>query len=398
VYRQLRYPEGQTHFSVDVLNSAEAPADWYMEFRDWSGTLFAGPTFAGRRDGALTAGGKFGAGGRELTRLPNGTWFTVTVDFATGPGAPKTFTLGVTPEGQPEQVFADLPFPDAGYATTTWFGISSTSRERTIFHVDNLILGPADSEALAEAQSAPAIRGLPAREPPGEMRNAEQLALHWAFDEPDGYELLDSSGNGLRGDLGGVARATGAFGRALYLDGGGARAEVEDAPVLHFGRDAFTVTCRLCPTQLGIDSPHQRRRLLDKGLYPQTWWNVDVWSDGRVQMEMVDADGQNGTTVSDGALREGEWTHLAIVVDRQALVTRYYLSGLPAGEKPLPPNFTGSLDLAGKSLTTGIWQPFVGLLDDLRVYRRALSADEIRAQHEASAARYTSTQFTAEEY
>jgi hypothetical protein len=246
--------------------------------------------------------------------------------------------------------------------------------------------------------SAPAIRGLPGRPVPATaIRNDQQLALHWQFDEAWGYDLIDSSGNGLNGDLGGVLRATGDFGRALYLDGSGALAELADNPLVQFGTSDFTVECWICPTMLDVDSAHKRRRLLDKGLWPDAWWNIDIWSDGRVQMEMSDAGRQSGTTVSDGGVTENRWTHLAIVVDRKGSATRYYLNGVLDSTKDLPATFIGALDMAGKSLTTGIWQPFIGLLDDLRVYRRALTDGEIQASFEASRARYTSVDFTAED-
>ena len=42
--------------------------------------------------------------------------------------------------------------------------------------------------------------------------------------------------------------------------------------------------------------------------------------------------------------------------------TRYYLNGWRDSSRPLPAAFRGHLDTADKSLTTGIWQPFIGLM------------------------------------
>ena len=52
--------------------------------------------------------------------------------------------------------------------------------------------------------------------------------------------------------------------------------------------------------------------------------------------------------------------------------------------------------MADKSLTTGIWQPFIGLLGELKIYRRALTEQEVRSSYEPAKPRYTSVQFTAE--
>ena len=394
----LGYPAGKMRFSVQAMNSKEAPAQWYMEFRDWRKDLFVGPTFSGSPDGKLRVGGRLGPGGREIATVPNGTWFTVEMEFATGAAAPKTYTLTLRVPGEKEQVFPDLPFPDRGFAEATWFGISSMSTERAVLHVDNLLLGPAGAEELRTAASAPAIRGTtrrPARAP--EMRNKEGLALYWKFDEAAGEHLVDSSGNGLEGSLTGGERATGAFGRALHLDGSVSAAEVADTPLLHFGTADFTVECWLCPTMLDVDSQHKRRRLLDKGLWPTTWWDLDILSDGRAQMEIVDANRVSGTTVSQGAVKEREWTHLAVIVDRAHAQTRYYLNGKLDSARALPATFTGNLDMAGKSFTTGNWQPFIGLLDEVRVFTRALTEAEIAARYGATRGTYTRAEFTAEE-
>ena len=398
LYYRPRFEPGPLRFSVDIMNSAEAPAAWYMEFRDWRDRLLVGPTFAGSAAGALRAGGRLGAaGGQELAVVPNGTWLNVAIDFAHGEGAPGTYTLTLRVEGEDEQVFSDLPFCDADFSEANWFGISSMSTTRTVLYVDNLVLGPAEHPDVLAADETPAVRG---RARPhvsaAEMRNPERLALHWTFDEAAGFRLVDRSGNDLHGELLSGSRARGEFGGALLMDGTPVTAEVPDSPLIQFGTDDFTVEFWLLPTMLDIDSQHRRRRLLDKGQWPQTWWNVDVLSDGRLQMEMADAARNVGTTQSDGAVREGEWAHVAIVVDRENFVTRYYINGAPAGPKPLPANFTGSLDMDGKSFTTGNWQPFVGLLDDLRIYRRTLSPDEVRASYEQSRARYTSGEFTTD--
>ena len=149
---------------------------------------------------------------------------------------------------------------------------------------------------------------------------------------------------------------------------------------------------------LDVDSAHKRRRLLDKGLWPTTWWNVDILTNGRIHMEMADASKHVGTTDSDGAVKEKEWTHLAIVVDRKDLKTKYYLNGKLDSTKNLPAAFTGNLDMAGKSFTTGIWQPFIGLMDELKIYKRVLTAGEIGESFERSKMGYTNAEFTAEQY
>ena len=80
---------------------------------------------------------------------------------------------------------------------------------------------------------------------------------------------------------------------------------------------------------------------------------------------------------------ENAWTHLVVVVDRTNAQTKYYFNGELDSAQPIPPTFTGSLDVEGGELSLGSsWQPFVGLLDEVRIYKRALSEGEIRADYE----------------
>ena len=87
---------------------------------------------------------------------------------------------------------------------------------------------------------------------------------------------------------------------------------------------------------------------------------------------------------------------MTIVVDRRNFQTRYYLNGQLDSSKSLPAAFRGPLDMAEKSLTTGNWQPFIGLLGELKIYRRALTEREIRGSYEPAKSHYQSVQFTTE--
>ena len=51
--------------------------------------------------------------------------------------------------------------------------------------------------------------------------------------------------------------------------------------------------------------------------------------------------------------------------------------------------------MAGKSLKAGIWEPFIGLFEELKTYRRVLTECEIQATHQPSKDQYLGVQFTA---
>ena len=72
----------------------------------------------------------------------------------------------------------------------------------------------------------------------------------------------------------------------------------------------------------------------------------------------------------------GAWTHLAVTYDGASL--KLYVNGSQVGSKaqsgPIPTS-TGPLRIGGNT----IWgEYFAGLIDEVRVYNRALSAAEIQ--------------------
>jgi hypothetical protein len=76
----------------------------------------------------------------------------------------------------------------------------------------------------------------------------------------------------------------------------------------------------------------------------------------------------------------GQWVHLAVTHDGSTL--RLYVDGALAGSKALPGSFapdTSQLALCGNQndASGAIGERWVGLVDDLRLYRRALTDAEI---------------------
>jgi len=216
---------------------------------------------------------------------------------------------------------------------------------------------------------------------------------YWTFDEDDGYVIKDHSGFGNDAESWGRL-ATGAFGTALLCVPANSHIAVEDNETIQFGTGDFAVELWLCPTMLKIDEADARRRIFSKNGYPQTYFGIDISAAGKVIVELVDGNKVSYRTEQTGAVPENAWTHLAVVVDRTKGQIRYYLNGVLDCTRNLPSSFTGPLDVPGKELTIGsTWHPFIGLLDEVRIFKRALTDAEIQATYEREKGTRTSTEY-----
>ncbi len=222
-----------------------------------------------------------------------------------------------------------------------------------------------------------------------------QLKARWTFDEGYGSKAANTVAEGPAATMQ-AQWAEGDFGTALFCSGKPGRSViVPDHPSLRFGTSSFTLSAWICPTQLDIDVKGGYRRLLCKSNFPQAFWTLDIFKDGRVMFAMRDEDGHTGTTVSREVIREHAWTFLTIVVDREQFVTRFFFNGKLADERSIPKAFTGELDVTGKPLLISTWRPFIGLVDDLTLSTGAATEARVQALYENRKAAYASAAFTA---
>ena len=371
LYCNPSYSTGKVQISWDMLNSKQAPARFNVEVRQWDDSPYlVGPTVWVAADGRVTAGKK------DVGAIPLGQWVHVDIGMELGAGKPKSYRFTLSIPGR-EPIVAEIPYVSQAFEKITWFGISSNSDATTVFYIDNLKLGTPEEIAVP-----PQHRAKPARAQPRKPANDQQLMGYWKFDEADGYVAEDSSGYKNDGDVW-ATRATGKFGTAIFCDSAASHTIVRDDPTLQFGTSDFSIELWICPTMLAIDSRDARRRFMSKANHARTWWNLNLTTDGKPFLEMVDSNGAGCANRPAGTIPENAWTHLVVVVDRTNAKNRYYINGKLDSIQNIPPTFRGSLDVEGGDLSLGSsWQPFVGLLDEVKIYKRVLSESEINASYE----------------
>jgi hypothetical protein len=191
--------------------------------------------------------------------------------------------------------------------------------------------------------------------------------------------VTDSSGVGNHGTAvaGAAAGRSGKFALGGWFDGTG-YIDLGDNASLR-PSTAFTLVAWIYPTMLnGTDAPGiaaKRQAYLDS-----TAFAVFVWTDNRLY---VDVEGENDRFSSTATIPTNEWTHIAVVFDgglAQASRTAVYFNGnLDSTHTETSASITASSAPfeVGRLRTGG--QGFVGGLDDVAFFRRALSAEEIRA-------------------
>jgi len=188
------------------------------------------------------------------------------------------------------------------------------------------------------------------------------LVGHWTFDEGSGTIAQDRSGHGHDGTInGGPQWVAGRFGSALLFDG------VDDSVVYLFNQEetwsAYTVALWVKAESFGQTS---NSAVFASTIASDTGFQLDVdgTDPGSYQYHPGDGDQIIGPVM-------GEWVHLAATCDGNS-TSFYYNGALAATISRVHPQF--SKLAVGVNRITSRW--FNGIIDDFRLYDRALSEVE----------------------
>jgi hypothetical protein len=183
------------------------------------------------------------------------------------------------------------------------------------------------------------------------------LVAAWSFEEtPE-----DLSANALDARLPLTSSfEAGKMGRALLLRGDEG-ATVDDSPRLRVTGD-LTISLWINPAAL----PRERSLLFGKG----GTYRLSLLAGGQVDFEQRDEADREIVRISpSGVVEPGRWTHLAVVV--RAGHGTVYLNGRPEAAR----GRTGTPGSSESPLRIG--EGFSGLVDEVRIYSKALATDEI---------------------
>ncbi len=212
----------------------------------------------------------------------------------------------------------------------------------------------------------------------------EGLLLHYSFDEGSGTTAKDDSGHQLNGTVS-ATWAVSPSGHALSFDGQPKGIVRVPLPAdQRFGKGSWAYSAWLKPTQFTIADAQNQRRLFAFGTFPDAYLVIDLFANGRLGYYFCyrDAAGKVASLGGSAAagLKLGEWAHVALVCDRAAGQVQLYLNGYGQGTTAMPPTFAGDFVIGGELTLGNGWHNYWGLMDEVRIYRRALSKAEVKAE------------------
>jgi len=205
------------------------------------------------------------------------------------------------------------------------------------------------------------------------------LVIYYSFDEV-GDVVADESGKGHDGvvvgdvtaEAGGKVNGAASFATGSYLDLDGPSIPAEDIPT-----SAMTLAAWINIANTGGDHEIFSARASD-----ESWLiHPEPKSSGDIRWLLRSYGGATIFQIRAGAVTWDQWLHFAGTYDKESGKAALYINGELIEELDVasPADIAGDWDLGARvGLTIDNGRPFTGLMDEFRMYTRALSHTEIQ--------------------
>ncbi|MBS1794234.1 MAG: carboxypeptidase regulatory-like domain-containing protein [Acidobacteria bacterium] len=220
---------------------------------------------------------------------------------------------------------------------------------------------------------------------------ANQVA--WFSGDGDARDLTGLNANGTLQEN--TNFRVGKVGQAFGFDGNGDVVTTADSPNWDFGTGDFAVE-----GWFNTPNPTDVQRIISAGsqadgannLWAFGYGDIPVWGGGqRLNFAVFNGGGYSDFSSNPVALRPNTWHHVAIV--RTSTAFTFYLDGVSAGTAAVGAGFavnggsTGAILGARYNNSPSVVFEFAnGMLDEVSVYKRAVSGNEINAIYNAGVA------------
>lgn len=198
----------------------------------------------------------------------------------------------------------------------------------------------------------------------------EGLILHLGFQVDEGGRVTDTSASGSHGKvLGAVHTSDGKGGGAMGF--GGDREAVVVGNPANLRIQDFTIMARI---KRSSPEKTSKREAVDGVLfgYGRFGYVLGIHRDGRLFLSKVDVNNVMSTcAINDDAFHQ-------VAVTKQADKVVFYLDGIAYPGPDYDPGFEFGTDAAVGNRADSLNSGFLGLIEDVSVFNRALSGDEVR--------------------
>jgi hypothetical protein len=200
------------------------------------------------------------------------------------------------------------------------------------------------------------------------------LVAFWPLNEGSGTTTADASGNGRNAQVVGASWATGFSGNALSFNGASTYA---DAGPFNVTGTAVTIAAWFKASTLPDTDP----RIVSKatGASEQDHYfmvSTTNASGARLRFRLKTGGSTKTLIASSQTVPAGQWVHMAATYDGATM--RLYQNGVQVGSMPASGNIDGNSSapvcIGANPNAYGV---FNGLIDDVRLYSRAMSAADI---------------------
>ena len=202
------------------------------------------------------------------------------------------------------------------------------------------------------------------------------LTLHLKLDEKDGTKAANSVEKGAGADVMGAKwSADGKFGGALSFNGENDYALMAESLHTAFTAGNITIAVWIKPSAGGVVIDELGQHDLEGGWHDS---QIEVMNDGEVKVRVWQLD-----AISIGKVKMEEWHHVVLRYSKDDEILEGFIDGIPSentakGEKQWNGGGEIYYALGAKDSTNmGHGGFFKGLMDDVRIYNRALTDDEI---------------------
>jgi hypothetical protein len=327
--------------------------------------------------------------------LASGTYYyVVTAQDTAGNTGPASNQASATTTSDTENPTVSLTSPASGSTVSGTVTLSANATDNSgvtgvTFLVDGVAVGSEDAAApyslswnsasVANGQHTIAAR---ARDGAGNTATSASvnitvnntgpagLVAAYGFNEGSGSVAASSAGSNNGSVINATWTTVGRYGNALSFDGAGDRVSIADANVLDLTA-GLTLEAWVRPNNLNGWTTvilKEAGSTLSYSLYGSD--NTNRPPAGYVQV------GGDQAVTGPSNLALGTWSHLAVTYDGS--IMRLYVNGTQVATRSLSGSITtstGALSIGGNNVW-GEW--FNGLIDEIRIYNRALTTTEIQ--------------------